>query len=579
MLSVFIQAVKKTPKLREVDTMSLLGRFRERGQRRAGNPTRRCNHAHIIPFEKNKWNPTTRQREKLGVEVNIIFGYQGLLELVYRSGLLRSVHADVVWRDEDNPDHFRFHYGSGSELFHKPKGGQRGEGEMPVWGYTHANMKGDAEMFEVMPMADILRIRDATQAYSSAVAQLDKANEKGWKSPAGYTESPWVKHFVPMAKKTVFRAAAKWLPKSIELASAISLDEAQERGRIPYENVIEGTASMLDGGLDAVTDEYADRDTVDIGGAFSTQESRQPADARGEQDTAPAKTKTAPAPTDAAKQTQTTAPAANGFGAYLIDEWGEVAGDEFTNALDFAQALRRLAGVAENVHALMEHNADGIALASAANSAARKMIEGITAREEPTTATAAAQPSGPIAVPKDRQGKEAWPLYVKAVKEALPSVTAPFLNVWAETNLPTILRAPSAQRLLIVKAVTDRAKAAGCPVPAGIAGAIGDAEPAAKPAATENVATGGGAVDQDLRWAQQTVAQIEGCKTVDEVRQLAGASAIMTRMNRLRQEREDLFKMVDDAAAKAINGFGPPKDEAEEAGGPPEADPNDPGYA
>jgi recombination protein RecT len=540
MLSVFIQAVKKTPKLREVDTMSLLGAFVSVAS--VGlEPNTALQHAHIIPFAKNKWNPSTRQYEQVGVEVNIIFGYQGLLELVYRSGLMRSVHADVVWKDEDNDDHFRFHYGSGSELFHKPLGGQHGPEEMPAWAYTHANMKGDAEMFEVMPMASILRIRDASQGYASAVASHDRANEKGWKPPASYTEAPWVKHFIPMAKKTAFRAAAKWLPKSIELASAINLDEAQERGRIPYENVIEGTASILDGGLDAITDEYTDRVEVDVGAGFSMQDSRQTVPAERASDT----------PSQQTAQTAQTAQAAEtGFSAYLLDQWGEMVDDEFTDAMSYATALRTLAGKAENLQAFLEANAAGMEDAEKVNSVARNIIRSIVVETQQVERS-----SQPIPLTQNGRGA-AWPPYVKAVKEALATITAALLPAWAEMNLPTILQAPDPQRLLIVKAVSDRATILGCAVPEGVANAI------VKAAATTSAPIQAASTesDQDSKWAHQTVEDIKKLPSIATLREFTSSTAIRTKLDRFREQRPELFKLIDDAGSAVMQAFGPPSE-------------------
>ena len=580
MLSVFIQAVKKTPKLREVDTMSLLGAFISVAS--VGlEPNTALQHAHLIPFEKNKWNPTTRTREKISVEVNIIFGYQGLLELVYRSGLLRSVHADVVWK----ADEFDFWYGSGSTLKHKPVGGLRADGEIPLWGYTHANMKGDAEMFEVMPMADILRVRDSTQAYSSALSALDKANKEGWKPPASYTEAPWVKHFVPMAKKTVFRAAAKWLPKSIELAAAIQLDEAQERGSIPYGQVIEGTASILDGGLDAITDEYTDRQEVDLGGAFSMQDSRQTVDA-GRQDAPPPPPRQQQQPPTAHTAQQAQAGHASGFSAYLLDEWGEVAGDEHTDAIGFAMALRALVPKANSLSALLEANAEGIEDASAANSSARSMMASLTASPKPETTTTPAQPGTQVV--QLTTGRQAWPLYVKALKEALDQVPPPFFTVWTETNLPNILKAPDQQRLSIVKAVTERAKSLGVPVPDGVMRAISvptqAPAPAAEPVAEQRVATMTvdwstiPDTDPDKRWGQQTVAEVKGLQSIDEIRKFASNKAIQAKMSIIRQRNQLLWDIINNGFAEAMQAFAPPAEDGGDAGGPPEMDPEDPGY-
>jgi recombination protein RecT len=559
MLSVFIQAVKKTPKLREVDTLSLLGAFVSVAS--VGlEPNTALQHAHIIPFEKNKWNPTTREREKVGVEVNIIFGYQGLLELVYRSGLLRSVHADVIWADEDNPDHFRFHYGSGSELFHKPIGGEHQPGEMPVWAYTHANMKGDAEMFEVMPMSSILRIRDASQGYQSAMHWIDEANKKKKKPPVSSLETPWIKHFIPMAKKTAFRAAAKWLPKSIELASAISLDEAQERGRIPYGNVIEGKASVLDGSLEALTDEYTDREDMTFDTGFSTQESRQTVDVGSGMptNTETRKDSSTASQSSASTTTRTTPAAGTGFAAYLTDQWGElVQDDEFTDAINYARALVATSEKADDISTLLEMNAPGIEDACRANSVARSIIGKISAPAKPAT---------PVQVPEGRGGALAWIPYVKAAKDDLSQVPAAGLEAWATLNLPTILRAPDPQRLLIIKAVSDHAAKVGAQVPASIAAAV------VKPATTSSTAAAA-KDDPDDKWAESTIAELAKQMTEDDVVAMANNGAIRSKLAGYKTSRPDLFKRVDEAFRDRITEVSERSSEPEDDMGIQDGDP------
>lgn len=41
---------------------------------------------------------------------------------------------------------------------------------------------------------------------------------------------PWVTDYEAMAKKTAVRALFPWLPQSVELATAVAIDEAVERG-------------------------------------------------------------------------------------------------------------------------------------------------------------------------------------------------------------------------------------------------------------------------------------------------------------------------------------------------------------
>lgn len=558
MLAVFVQSVQKTPKLRECNMMSLLGAFLSVAS--VGlEPNTALQHAHLIPFDKKGKNPQTGKWEVIRTDVNIIFGYQGLLELAFRSGLLRSVHADVAWEK----DEFDFWYGSGANLRHKPLGGTRREGELPVWAYMHANLKGDAEAFEVMPMSDVLAIRDSTQAYSSALYARDEANKKGYKIPASYTEAPWVKHFVPMAKKTVFRAGSKWLPKSIELASAIALDELQERHSPNYGAVIEGSANVLDGGLEALPDEHTGRMDVDIGSAFSTQESRQTEEVRTETTGRPDKQQQRQAPKEEPKQT--TAPTTNtGFSAYLYDEFGELLGDEYTNAMSYAQALKQARRGVDVVANFVEANADGIADARAANSAARSIIDEILPSDEAEKPTETAQtgtgpgPLAPVPLTDNSRGTPAWPLYVKALKESLVTIGAINLNAWVEINLPRILNAPNAQRLQIIKWVTEHAAAVGATVPDTLTNAIlprVEFEPAVLDPASD---------DRDMKWAIATIAEMNRLATADDIRELAKALQVKNKMERLSHEKKALFTTVDNAFRDAIAARSQPTDAAED---------------
>jgi recombinational DNA repair protein RecT len=72
-----------------------------------------------------------------------------------------------------------------------------------------AHFKDGGYQFEVMSLEEIESVRKSS-----------KASESG----------PWMTHFPEMAKKTVLRRLFKWLPVSIELQHAITLDEQAEVG-------------------------------------------------------------------------------------------------------------------------------------------------------------------------------------------------------------------------------------------------------------------------------------------------------------------------------------------------------------
>jgi recombination protein RecT len=153
-------------------------------------------HAHLIPY---------------GKECQLIFDYKGLVALVRRSGEIKTIHADVVYEN----DEFSYCYGTGAHLRHKPiLKGDRGD---IIAAYSFVVSSTGEESFEVMSVEDVWDIRDQSQGY-----QYAKQNKK---------QTPWDSHFAEMAKKTVFRRHSKWLPLSFELKEAITADDESPEAR------------------------------------------------------------------------------------------------------------------------------------------------------------------------------------------------------------------------------------------------------------------------------------------------------------------------------------------------------------
>lgn len=156
---------------------------------------------YLIPF---------KQREE-GYVCTLQLGYQGLLELVRRSGLVESISAHLV-RDADL---FEVQWGTEPGIVHKPCLDGDAGGIRLV--YAVARLKGGGTHAELMTLADIERIRDRSQNVISA-----KRYGK---------QTPWDTDFGEMARKTVLRRICKYLPKSSELATALAIDDAAYRGR------------------------------------------------------------------------------------------------------------------------------------------------------------------------------------------------------------------------------------------------------------------------------------------------------------------------------------------------------------
>lgn len=220
LLRVFAQAFRKTPKLAQCDPLSLLGAMISCASLglEPNTPLGQC---YLIPFEKRKKQGTQWVTER--VDVNLVLGYQGLIDLCRRTGSLVSIHADVVY----DGDEFSFEYGSNMHLRHVPQGAR--EGRKPLYAYAHSKLE-DGEAFEVLPYEQVLSIRNAAQAYKQAMA--DKARAK--QGDNRWATTPWIAYEHEMAAKTMVRRLVKWLPKGIELAAAAEMDALAERGRMNF---------------------------------------------------------------------------------------------------------------------------------------------------------------------------------------------------------------------------------------------------------------------------------------------------------------------------------------------------------
>lgn len=148
--------------------------------------------AHLIPLRNNK-------KQGSPLEANLWLDFKGIAELMMRSGVVSSIHADIVCEND------AFDYDRGELKAHKIDF-KKERGEMYA-AYCIIRMKDGGEKVEVMTLAAIERIR---------------AGSMGKNSPA------WVNHFEEMAKKTVFKRASKWVPLSAEIKNVLDHEEDPE---------------------------------------------------------------------------------------------------------------------------------------------------------------------------------------------------------------------------------------------------------------------------------------------------------------------------------------------------------------
>lgn len=219
MLKIALGALRTTPKLMNCTTESLFGAIVQCSQLGL-EPNTPLGHAYLIPFDKKRKQGNQWVVDK--TEVQIVFGYKGLIDLARRSGQIVSISAHEVCEK----DHFIYQYGLEEKLEHRPAMGSRGE---IIAFYAVAKLVGGGHAFEVMSRAQVDAIRDESQGYKAAEQNAKKYDKPG--------DSPWHNHYAEMGRKTALRRLTKYLPISIELATAVALDnragnEAQDLGDV-----------------------------------------------------------------------------------------------------------------------------------------------------------------------------------------------------------------------------------------------------------------------------------------------------------------------------------------------------------
>jgi len=174
---VAMTALTRNPKLMQCTPASLMGCLLEAAQMGLEVDGRR---AHLIPY---------------GKVCTLIVDYKGLAELAMRSGLVSHIHADIVCYEDE------FDENMGRVTKHKINR-KAVRGDMYA-AYSHVVMKDGTESFQIMSKDEVDGIRKRSKAANNG---------------------PWVTDYNEMAKKTVFRRHAKWLPLSPELRDALDKD-------------------------------------------------------------------------------------------------------------------------------------------------------------------------------------------------------------------------------------------------------------------------------------------------------------------------------------------------------------------
>jgi recombination protein RecT len=475
MLRTFVIAVQKTPKLMKANPLSMLGVFTTLAALGL-EPNTPLQHAHLIPFDVNKWNKETRQRDYVRTDVQLIIGYPGYIDLIFRGDKIKDIDCQVVWPG----DEFSYEHGSDKHLRHRPNQKPRDPKMEPLYAYMHTRMANGGEQFEVMTAAEVLTIRGRSQGFRTAMAAYDDCIKKGW-DPAKnstYSEAPWIKNPIPMWRKTPLRAGQKWLPKTVELAAALGLDDAADEGMIDYSKVIDGEA-VLDGAWEAPADVIEHDQTPSQNEAFGLRtagggepapvpvEDERPAAQQQTRQTAP-KTEQRQAP--AAEQAKP--PTQRKWELYLVNEDGEMIDGGFhADPVAYARSLTNLllATAAEFREAVLDANGDYIAQVQE-HPVAKSIIlnipqatgAGVVIKAEVLPSAEQTEADGidmTVQVPTRGQGQQDLKGYVAEIGKSLMQlvIDSETLRDWLAANSETIGKMPRATRAGIEQAISARA--------------------------------------------------------------------------------------------------------------------------
>lgn len=188
-MRVALTGFRKTPDLLLCTYKSLLGALLECARLGLAPCTEE---ASLAPF-KNTNNNTH--------EVTLIIGYQGYVQLMYRSGQVSTVECEFVYA----ADEYEYTIGDGGRFWHKPNIEAEDRGDIK-FAYSYAKLTGEG------------RTKVAITTRKEATALQKKYGRK--------PGSAWNSNFDGMWLKTPVRRVQKFAPKSPELRRAAVMDGA-----------------------------------------------------------------------------------------------------------------------------------------------------------------------------------------------------------------------------------------------------------------------------------------------------------------------------------------------------------------
>ncbi|WP_163833257.1 recombination protein RecT [Spartinivicinus ruber] len=231
MSRIALTEIRKNKMLGECDPLSLFGAIVQSAQLglEVGSG---LGHSYLIPF---------RNRRENRVDVQFIVGYRGMIDLARRSGQIISLQAHAVYEG----DEFDFAYGLEERLHHVPTSDTLNRGSM-LGVYALAKLKDGGHQIEVMWKPEVDEVRRQSKAADSG---------------------PWKTHYEEMAKKTVIRRLFKYLPVSVEMQKAVTLEEQAHSGESQDHQTMFDEVNVFEGEFSNETEdkkEFVDTETGEV---------------------------------------------------------------------------------------------------------------------------------------------------------------------------------------------------------------------------------------------------------------------------------------------------------------------------
>lgn len=191
MYQLIVSTINRNPKLAECTPESVLSCFmRCTALGLEPSDVDGLGRAYILPFRNGKTNR---------MDATFIIGYKGLIDLARRSGKIRDISSRAVY----DGDTFEYEYGLNETLRHIPGPGEKLPDKL-THVYCVVHFTDGGHYIDVMTKAEV-----------DAVRKRSKSSKYG----------PWVTDYEAMAKKSVIRRAAPYLPLSTQAYQAVAADD------------------------------------------------------------------------------------------------------------------------------------------------------------------------------------------------------------------------------------------------------------------------------------------------------------------------------------------------------------------